>query len=262
MPTELHKIIGKTELRSPLGPDLRSAMKHLPGAVAVLQHELAQVERQAASSGAANGQLCRYPLAPDQIAVSHYTQHLALDDQWRTDLRYVSVLADDFLAQHLRNGMAGRLNDTELADLIDARIERFRRPGNLTAKPGTDDWRQIARALCVAEYEALARVVERDEGDFTGQPQHPLIVNAQPPVDTPVPVSIKRLWSDYVASRQLLGHIADKGRRQALTVKSLLDHLGHDDANRVTRKDISAWLDTGCATQPLNCQQGMPTNSS
>lgn len=37
-------------------------------------------------------------------------------------------------------------------------------------------------------------MAERDEGDFTGKPQHPLIVNAQPPQDVPARVSIKRLW--------------------------------------------------------------------
>ena len=36
----------------------------------------------------------------------------------------------------------------------------------------TDEWRQIARALCVAEYEALSRIAERDEGYLTGKPIH------------------------------------------------------------------------------------------
>ena len=51
VPKDLRQIIGKTELRRPLGPDRRTAMKHLPGAVAILQHELAQAERKAASHG-------------------------------------------------------------------------------------------------------------------------------------------------------------------------------------------------------------------
>lgn len=243
VPKELRQVVGKRELRTPLGPDRRTAIKHLPGAVAILQHELALAERQVAASGAGNVQLGRYPLAPDQIAASHYAQRLAFDDLLRNDPRYASMSIDDLLVQRLRLGMAGRVNDAELAELVGAQIERFRLSGNLTAQPGSDEWRQIARALCVAEYEALSRVAERDEGNFTGQPQHSLIVNAQPPVDTPPPVSIKRLWNDYVASRQLLGRMADKGRRQALAVESLLDYLRHDDANRVTRKDISAWLD-------------------
>ncbi len=64
---------------------------------------------------------------------------------------------------------------------MGAQIERFRAVGNLDAEPGTDEWREIARALCHAELEALARAAERDEGDFTGQPTAPIIVDAQPP---------------------------------------------------------------------------------
>lgn len=62
---------------------------------------------------------------------------------------------DDLLVQGLRDAMAGKLNDVELAALIGPKIERFRAAGNLTAEAGSDEWRQIARALCVAEYEAL-----------------------------------------------------------------------------------------------------------
>nr|WP_207099670.1 integrase [Paracoccus shandongensis] len=243
VPTELRKIIGKTELRSPLGPDLRTAIRHLPGAVAALQHELALAERQAASTGATEVQQGRYPLAPDQIAASHYAQRLAFDDRLRNDSRYVSISLDDSRVQRLRDGMAGRLSDVELALLIGASLEWFRQSGNLTAPAGTDEWREIARALCVAEYEALSRVVERDEGDFTGVPQHPMIRNAQPPEEIPAPVSIKRLWDDYVKSRQLLGSMKDNGRRQVLAVNSLTAFLRHDDAAKVTKKDVVDWLD-------------------
>src|SRR5690606_6184847 len=117
----------------------------------------------------------RYPLAPDQIALSHYRQRVTFDYQLRNDPRYAAVDVDDLLAQRLRDAMAGKLSDAELSDLIGGRIERFRAAGNLSAEVGSDEWRQIARALCVAEYEALSRMVERDEGDFTGSPVHPLL---------------------------------------------------------------------------------------
>jgi hypothetical protein len=218
-------------------------MKHLPGAVAALQHELAQAERQAAASGEANVQVGRYPLAPDQIAASHYLQRLAFDDRLRNDSRYVSIPVDDSRVQRLREGMAGRLSDVELALLIGGSIEWFRQSGNVTAPTGSDEWREIARALCVAEYEALSRVVERDEGDFTGAPQHPMILNAQPPEDIPTPVSIMRLRDDYVKSRQILGSMKDNGRRQVLAVNSLTAFLRHDDAVKVAKKDFGDWLD-------------------
>lgn len=64
--------------------------------------------------------------------------------------------------------MAGKLTGQELFDLIGSRVERFR-----ACAPMTDEWRQIARALCVAEYEALSRIAERDEGYLTGKPPPP-----------------------------------------------------------------------------------------
>jgi hypothetical protein len=97
VPKDLRQIVGKSELRTALGPDLRTARNHLPGAVAALQHELAVAERQAAASGAGNVQLGRYPLAPDQIAASHYAQRLAFDDLLRNDPRYASMPIYDLL---------------------------------------------------------------------------------------------------------------------------------------------------------------------
>jgi hypothetical protein len=167
VPKELRGIICKTELRSPLGGDYRQALRSLPGAVAQLQHQIALAERKAGAGRPQTGP-ARYPLQPDQIAASHYAQRLAFDDELRNDPRWPSIGIDDLLVQRLRAAVAGRANDDELADLVGPQIERFRAAGNLDAAPGSDEWRVIARALCSAELEALERVAERDEGDFTG----------------------------------------------------------------------------------------------
>lgn len=234
---------GKTELTKALGADRRQAIKHLPGAVAALQHQLAQAERKAASQGAAAVQPGRYPLSPDQIAASHYAQRLELDALLRNDSRYAVIGIDDGFAYRLREGVAGRLNDDALAELVGAPIERFRHQGNLTAERGSNEWRQIARALCIAEYEALARVMERDEGDFAGQPRNPMIANAAQPEDQPDPVDLEKLWADYVTARQQIGSMKDGGKRAAPVIDSLRKFLGHGDARRVTRKDVLAWRD-------------------
>ncbi|SHL85708.1 Site-specific recombinase XerD, partial [Roseovarius marisflavi] len=97
--------------------------------------------------------------------------------------------------------------------------------------------------LCHAELEALARVAERDEGDFTGQPTAPIIVNTQPPERAPVPVSLKRLWADYVQMRMQSGSMRDGGKRQGVVVEGLRKFVKHDDAARLTRMDIMAWRD-------------------
>ena len=49
VPKDLRAIVGKTELRQPLGPDYRQALRLLPGAVAQLHHEIALAERKLAA---------------------------------------------------------------------------------------------------------------------------------------------------------------------------------------------------------------------
>lgn len=242
VPKDLRETVGKTELRSPLGGDYRQALKLLPGAVAQLQHQIALAE-QKASAGRAQPGPARYPHAPDQLAYSLYAQRLAFDDELRNDPRWPSVGIDDLLVQRLRAAIAGLANDDELTDLAGLQIEHFRAAGNLDAAPGSDEWRKIARALCSAELEALERVAERDEGDFTGTPSAPIIVNAQPPENTPAPVSIKALWADYVQARKRLGYMKDGGRRQELAIKSLIRFLRHDDAAKITKKNMLDWLE-------------------
>ena len=242
VPKDLRRIIGKTELRTPLGGDYRQALKLLPGAVAQLQHQIALAERQA-GQGRPQATPARYPLAPDQIAHSLYMQRLAFDDELRNDNRYPSVGIDDVLVSRLREAIAGRASNEELGALVGAQIERFRATGNLDAEPGSDEWRMIARALCSAELEALARVAERDEGDYTGQPTAPIIVNAQPPEEPQEPVKLTGLWSDYVNSRVQAGFMRDGGKRQRPVIENLRKFLKHDDARRITKKDLLAWRD-------------------
>ncbi|WP_170760416.1 DUF6538 domain-containing protein [Ruegeria lacuscaerulensis] len=242
VPKDLRGIVGKTELRTPLGGDYRQALKLLPGAVAELQHQIAVAEQKANPNQAPNTP-ARYPLAPGQIAHSHYYQRMAFDDQLRNDPRYSAVGIDDLLVERLRAAIAGNANDAELGELVGAQIERFRAAGNLDAARGSIEWREIARALCHAELEALARSAERDEGDFTGTPTAPIIVNAQPPEKAPEPVSLKQLWTDYVKMRQQTGSMRDGGKQLGLAVETLKKFVRHDDAARLTKKDIIAWRD-------------------
>ncbi|REF70271.1 tyrosine-type recombinase/integrase [Paracoccus versutus] len=250
VPKDLRPVVGKTELRAPLGPDRRTAMKLLPGAVASLQHQIAQAERAAIPSNS-TATPARYPLAPDQIAASHYAQRLAFDDQMRNSTSYAAastISIDDGYVAQLRAGVAGRLTDQELADLMGARIERFRAAGNLDAAPGSDEWRTIARALCSAELEALARVVERDEGDYTGQPSTPLLLNVKQPENEPEPISLSKLWDDYIKARTAAGFMKDGGKRMEPVKVSLRKFLGHNDARQVSKKNLLDWRDQLLAT--------------
>lgn len=240
VPKDLRRIIGKTELRTPLGGDYREALNKLPGAVAQLQHKIALAEQKA---GQGRAKHARYPLSPEQIAYSHYADRLKFDDELRNDPRWPSIGIDDLLVQRLRDAIAGLADNAELDALVGEHIARYRAAGNLDAEPGSTEWREIARALCQAELEALARVAERDEGDFTGEPTAPIIKNAKPPQEPAVPVSLSRLWEEYKASRRQAGFMKDKGGRQGAVIKGLLAYLTHDDARRLTKKDVIGWRD-------------------
>lgn len=250
IPKELRPFMDrKTELRTPLGPDYRTALKKLPGAVALLQHEIALAERQAGQTGRVVTQ-GRYPLAADQIALRNYQTRLAFDEELRnSDPRYaLHGFIDEQLVAQLRDGMAGRLTDAELASVVGSRIERYKHLGNTDAEFGSDEWRSLARAMCISEYEALARTAERDEGDFTGKPSHPLLAAAQPPEVEKPPVSMKGLFSDYVAAREAIGRGKGIRKRWEPVFYDLRKFIKHDDARRLTKQNLIEWRDARLKT--------------
>lgn len=232
----------KSELIEPLGSDRKTALRLHPAAVAGLQRKISDAERKArpGSDGEAKG---LYPLTAQQIAARFYAQRLAFDDELRNIPGYASVSVDDVLAHRLRDGLAGKLSDAELMDLVGPYIERVQRQGNTDVEPDSVEWRHLAQALCVAEYEALSRVAERDEGDFAGKPSHPLIANVHLPEERPEPIKLSHLWSDHLEARVQAGFIKDGGKRQSPVIKSLRAFLKHDDAGRVVKKDLLAWRD-------------------
>jgi Domain of unknown function (DUF6538) len=175
VPKDLRGIVGKTELRTPLGGDYRQALKLLPGAVAQLQHQIALAERQA-GRGQPLATQARYPLAPDQIAHSHYTQRLAFDDVLRNDPRYPSVGIDDVLVNRLRMAIAGSADNDELSALVvgadsQGPILKANVPNLQTSylgNPGTSlperqiDGPQISSSI--HGHQTLPRLPERSEG--------------------------------------------------------------------------------------------------
>ncbi|MBZ9908087.1 hypothetical protein LB557_18920 [Mesorhizobium sp. BR115XR7A] len=235
---------GKVERRKALGPDYKTALKKLPGALADIQHEIALAERRAAAAGERSVTVGRYPLAADQIALRNYQTRLAQDEALRNSgSQWASVSIDDLLVARLRQGIAGQLSDDDLAELVEHRIERFRQIGNTMAAFGSDEWRSLARYICVSEYEALARVAERDEGDFSGAPSHPMLANAQPEADPLPPVSLKDLFADYIAAKKLVGKARGTEKRWRPVFTDLAKFVRHDDARRLTKKNLTDWRD-------------------
>ena len=143
----------------------------------------------------------------------------------------------------LKRGLAGQATDAALDRIVGPVIDHYRRIGNTTATHGTSEWRSLARALCQASLEVLAREFERDEGDFSGRPAAPLLQQASEITSDKPPLSIMDLFDAYVASRQKLGGGKVIGRRWQPAFKNFVSHLKHDDARRVTKQDVIAWRD-------------------
>ncbi|CAN7323453.1 hypothetical protein [Mesorhizobium sp. LjNodule214] len=262
---------GKIELRTALGPDYKTALRALPGAVANLQHKIALGERRAAEAGKPSKVVGRYPLSFDQIALRNYNDRLAQDDALRNaGPQWASISINDLVVAQLRRGIAGQLNDADLAELVENRIARFRQIGNTTAEFGSNEWRELARAICISEYEALSRVAERDEGDYTGKPAHPLISETAPVTDELTPVPLKGLLVDYLEARKAVGKGREAERRWTPVFADLAKFLRHDDARRLTKQNLLEWRDARLKTlsaktvadvlplvAPSGCSQGL-----
>ena len=245
VPKTLRPILGKTELRTALGGDYRTALKALPAAVADLQRQITAAERQIAGAHPLDQPpiVARYPMTPAQIAASHYAQRLALDEQFRMNPAYALVGINDAYFDALKIAIAGKADDRLLTELVGAEVEFFRRSGNHDAEPGSRAWREVAQAIAVAEVEFIKRSYERDLGRFDGRPDHPMIRNTPQPEDTPEPVSLSKLWDDYLAASSAIGGIKDGGARQRPVIASFRKFLGTDNALKVTRKHVMDWRD-------------------
>jgi integrase len=235
---------GKTELREALGPDRRVALSYLHTAVARLQGQIAVAERRAKEDSGAPIEAGRYPLPPEQIALRNYNERLAFDAELRKmDERHAMGLVDDRLVELLRAGVAGALDDETLQTLVGRRIERYRRLGNTTALKGSAEWRSLARAMCVSELEALARVVERDEGDFSGKPEHPLLAELEAIPEEEPPVPLRDLFDRYVTELKANGKGIEAEKRWRPVLDDLIAFARTMDARKLTKKTILEWKD-------------------
>ncbi len=245
IPKELRPFLeNKTELRTALGPDRRRALSRLHYEVALLQGKIAAAERKAQIAKGEPITPGRYLLPVSQIALRHYNERLAFDELLRnTDPRWASVGIDDLLVASLRDGIAGKLNDTALERLVGDRIERFRRLGNTTVVNGTTEWRLLARALCQSELEALARVAERDEGDFTGKPETPILATVEPVEEEAPPVPLRDLFNRYIAELRANGKGVEAENRWRPVIEDLIKFAHTSDARKLTKKILVDWKD-------------------
>ncbi|KUM25638.1 hypothetical protein AU467_25310 [Mesorhizobium loti] len=224
-------------------------MSKLPGAVAEFQRRIAVAERTAAAATGQRIDTLRYPLTVSQIASRDYVSQLAADAEFRALNRNYALIGVDYeQARRFRDGFAGRLSDDELEDLVGRRIEKFRSRGHHDAAKGTSEWRSIAQGLCASTYEALLREDERNEGDFSGKPTHPLLLDSEPAADELPPVSLKGLLTDYVAARKQVGKGREAERRWTPVFDDLAKFIRHDDARRLSKQNLLEWRDARLKT--------------
>lgn len=57
------------------------------------------------------------------------------------------------------------------------------------------------------------------------------------------PVSLTQLWTDYVKTRVAAGFMRDGGKQQKIIVENLRKFLKHNDAAKITKKNIIDWRD-------------------
>ncbi|MHA6345770.1 tyrosine-type recombinase/integrase [Roseivivax sp. CAU 1761] len=241
---------GKRELRKPLGPDRRMALRKHPIAVAELMQKITAAERRAAEAQGIPETPGRYPLSDAQIALRNYIDRLQQDARARTELpAYASMGIDDRYVATLRAGMAGLATNAELEELVGHRIEHFRKIGNTTVEHGTPAWRGLAMTLCISEYEALSRLVERDEGDLTGTPVHPMLRDGVLAHDEEPPIPLRHLFEDYLDHLATLGRSPRTIRNWRAVYDNLRRFLRHDDARRITRQNMIAWRDEIATTR-------------
>lgn len=241
VPASLRSAMGKSELVTPLGGDRRDAMRLLPEAVATFHRQL-EAAKPSITTFARPPKSGRQP-SIEQLAMRSYKDRLQQDAAMReASPAWASMSVDSDHAGLLRDGIAGKLPNPALEDLVGNRIAGLRARGDTDVELGTPEWRNLAIALCASEHEALERVLERDDGIFDGRPKHPVLRLLDEPEPAPS-ADLMDLWDQYVGKRQKEGSMKDGGRRQVLAVKSLIGFTKKSNANDLTEKDISDWQD-------------------
>ena len=123
-------------------------------------------------------------------------------------------------------------------------VDEYVAAKNLTVERGSREWQELVHVFTRAEAEALQRTIEFDEGFPGGQPTDPLI---RPPSCSPKEadrVPLKKLFDDYIASRQAVGFHRDGGANWEHPIKALTRFLGHSDARKITRLNLIHWRDS------------------
>ncbi len=246
VPHALRPIIGKQEFYAAIPATSHAqAKRKLPAIVGGFQATIDAARAEAKAGRVEASPYHGKHLTPRQLAVAHYNDQERRDQETRNaDNRYAAhgFVDADYVAA-LRDVISGAADNQGFQATVGHIAGTYQSNGNLNAQFGTPDWREAVRALAAAELEALARTAERDEGDFEGQPTHPLLTTkplAKDPLaarilgpDSEKPLS--KILDDFIRERKLSDRSAHNYRK---TVDLLAEILEEDKpVYRITRGD-------------------------
>lgn len=135
---------------------------------------------------------------------------------------------------------SGKISDDELESRSDFLIGDFIKRGNTNVSPRTPEWRDILRTMALVQLESIDRMLERDSGNFTGEPALHILREKPPNIMEAEAVPISELYEDFVKfqNKPATPH---RRHRYRSAIRSLIDFVGYDDAARLTKREIEDW---------------------
>ncbi len=187
-------------------------------------------------------------MTPQQMAIEHYADQMRFDDDARNaDHRYSMFGLDQNYVQALKQAVAGSAPNDELAATVGRIVRHYQARGNTSVETGSPEWRELARALATAELEAWTRTAERDDGDFTGKPSHPILTEKPAPTTATDPLAARILGPDSVLPLSELvpkflaeRNISESSQHEhVVSARMIEEHLGEArPIYKITRRDV------------------------
>lgn len=247
VPAKLRLIIGKSELREPLGPNRKVAEKLLHGAVARF-HEILEKAK-------AGQQAALKPLSLSELAHSHFAEEMALEKSLRTfrGENGKSIL-DGYDAELFRPGQikalqrvtTGQASDEEADAVIGWAIQKFRDRNNIAEKFGTDEWRNLASVLAGVQIDVIERTRATGKFGVADESVHPLL--KKPPRPRSEETTLTSLFEAYIRELKASGKGSEAEKRWKSVIADLRGFLKHEDAKRITKLDLVRWKDARLET--------------
>jgi integrase len=250
VPQKLQATLGKKELWAPVKANTKAeAIRRLAAVVAPLQAEI-EAARLAVDGDPANARPPRVgrPLSVRQAALAYYAAELGRDAAERDAGEQPALDPAMWRPAHeaiLRKIASGRFSDDEASATIGWAIEEFRAKGHTDAAIGTPAWRELAKTLAGVHLETFKRIDEREGGDFTGKPSHPLLNKLEPAPGDPLIARMLSPDSAKTLSEILPTYLAERSATartdydSSVTVRMFEEFLGEPRAiYQISRADI------------------------